>query len=220
MTAAIFVMSSLRNGFLNRHSKMAAPLLQTEEDPIAHPEWTGGPPPRLNRLRMNQEKARRGVAHEEPFAAPKERACIDANAVAEAEASRSRDFRPHQADVLLKGLEQGANGPNLGSGGGREENAAGAHLHCLEGKLRFRNIVNLHKQPGPAPLEERDQILERDDLPWFRPNDHVFRRAPQSTDRRLILCRANRREPSDLDVAEEKRRVLQENRGETPEPLE
>src|SRR2546428_2448436 len=38
MTAAIFVMSSLRNGFLNRHSKMAAPLLQTEEDPIAHPD--------------------------------------------------------------------------------------------------------------------------------------------------------------------------------------
>src|SRR5437899_13058967 len=38
MTAATFVMSSLRDGFLNRHSKMAAPLLQTEEDLIAQLE--------------------------------------------------------------------------------------------------------------------------------------------------------------------------------------
>src|SRR6266581_680911 len=267
MTAATLVMSSLRNGFLNRHPEMAAALLDTEqrsafdfhptddhrtgaafrvyrEDVVAcaefteilrrasgqidigmdgsrvHTEWPGGHVARLDRLRMDQEKARRGVAHEQPFAAPEERGRIDAHTVAEADSSRPRDFRPHQANILLKGFEQGTNGPNLIGRGGHQENAVGAHLHRLEGELRFHDIMDLHEQPGPAPLEKRDQVLERDDLPRFRPDDYVLRRATQRADQGLVLRRADRREPSDFGLAEQERDALQENRRETPEPLE
>src|SRR5207245_2589202 len=214
MTAAIFVMSSLRNGFLNRHTKMAAHLLQTEEDPIAQPDLahTNRSAVRCyetNRFRVLDD---RGIAAVVGLGFDKEkRSTFDFHATDDHRTGAA--FRVHCQDVVARaefaeilGRASGQIDVRMDWSGVHPEWTA-AHLLGLEGKLRFRSIVNLHEQPGPAPLEERDQILERDDRPWSRPNDHVFRRAPQSTDRRLILCRANRREPSDLDVAEEKRRV-------------
>src|SRR5438552_3481180 len=135
-------------------------------------------------------------------------------------ASASRRSSGRRSILRRPTITEGADRRDLPRRRGCQKDPIHPDLHRLEEQLRFRGVMDLDEKPRPASLEMCDQVLDRDDLPVFRPDDDMFRRSTQRADRGLILRGPYRREAADRFVIEREDVVRQEDRREVADALE